>query len=141
MNIPELPANEQDAFYTSVWKIVRQIPTGKVSTYGQVASYIPCPQTVLPEDYKAYRARWAGTAMAACPGDVPWQRVINSQGKISIRQGAERQRQLLEAEGITFDTRDRVDLKRFGWEGPSADWLRENNLIAPDAPQQLTLLP
>ncbi|MBK6795054.1 MAG: MGMT family protein [Anaerolineales bacterium] len=49
--------------------------------------------------------------MANCPDDVPWQRVINSQGKISERPGAERQRPLLEAEGVVFDAKGKVDLK------------------------------
>src|SRR5512133_3585147 len=114
--------------------IVRPIPACKGSTYGQVASFIPAPAGVTPEDYAANRARWAGYAMAACPSDVPWQRVINAQGKISARQGAEKQRSLLEAEGVVFDARERVDLKRFGWEGPSSEWLHENGLVAPDNP-------
>jgi methylated-DNA-protein-cysteine methyltransferase-like protein len=57
--------------------------------------------------------------MANCPDDVPWQRVINSQGKISERAGAERQRLLLEQEGVEFDAKDRVDLKKYGWSGKS----------------------
>ena len=59
--------------------------------------------------------------MAACPDDVPWQRVINSQGKISERAGAEKQRQLLEAEDIIFDAKDRIDLKKYGWKGSAED--------------------
>jgi methylated-DNA-protein-cysteine methyltransferase-like protein len=47
---------------------------------------------------------------------VPWQRVINSKGEISPRPGAEEQRHLLEAEGVEFDPRGRVDLGHFGWE-------------------------
>ncbi len=136
----ELPANARDIFFPTVWKIVREIPPGKVSTYGQIAGYIPVPEGVLPDDYQANRARWVGHAMAASPADVPWQRVINSQGKISARQGAKEQRSLLEAEGVVFDARERVDLKRFSWQGPSAEWLRQNGLIAPDEPQQLNLL-
>jgi methylated-DNA-protein-cysteine methyltransferase-like protein len=56
--------------------------------------------------------------MANAPDDVPWQRVINSQGKISLRPGlgAPTQRLLLEQEGVEFDAKDRVDLKRFGWD-------------------------
>ncbi len=138
MNDFELPAAEQEAFYQAVWKIVRQIPHGQVSTYGQIAEYIPNPAGIAPEVYQSSRARWAGHAMAACPPDVPWQRVINAQGKISIRRGAEEQRRLLEAEGVEFDARERVDLKRYGWAGPSSDWLRENNFLASDA-QQLSL--
>jgi methylated-DNA-protein-cysteine methyltransferase-like protein len=64
-----------------------------------------------------------GGAMAACPADVPWQRVINSQGKVSLRKGGggEEQRRLLEAEGVLFDEKERVDLSEFAWEGPSQD--------------------
>jgi methylated-DNA-protein-cysteine methyltransferase-like protein len=136
MNELELPPAERDVFLQAVWKVVRQIPSGQVSTYGQVADYIPAPAGISAEDYKAFRARWTGYAMAACPPDVPWQRVINSQGKISIRRGAEEQRRLLEAEGVQFDSRERVDLKRYGWPGPSPDWLRDNHLLAPDEPKQ-----
>jgi methylated-DNA-protein-cysteine methyltransferase-like protein len=136
----EIPLEARDAFFAAVWKIVREVPTGKVTTYGQVAGFIPCPTGVPAEIYPAVRARWVGQAMAASPSGVPWQRVINSQGKISGRAGAERQRSLLEAEGIPFDERQRVDLKRYGWAGPSADWLRENSLLAPDEPQQLSRL-
>jgi methylated-DNA-protein-cysteine methyltransferase-like protein len=59
--------------------------------------------------------------MAACPKDVPWQRVLNSKGEISLRAGAAEQRRLLEAEGVVFDDKGRVDLARFGWQGPEAD--------------------
>jgi hypothetical protein len=69
--------------------------------------------------------------MANCPGDVPWQRVINSQGKISLRPGGNQQRLLLEGEGVEFDEHDRVDLKRFRWEGPPDDWLKARNLWLP----------
>ncbi len=105
------------AFNQRVWDVVRQIPVGKVTTYGRIAEMIPPPGGMDPKDYSAFGARWVGGAMAACPPDVPWQRVINAQGKISLRRGAEQQRKLLEAEGIQFDERDRVDLKVYLWEG------------------------
>jgi len=108
----------QAFFYSRVWDIVRLIPQGKVATYGQIASLVMAPFGVSADNYRAFGARWVGGAMASCPDDVPWQRVINSQGKISLREGAERQRQLLEEEGVQFDDRDRVDLRRFGWNGP-----------------------
>jgi methylated-DNA-protein-cysteine methyltransferase-like protein len=116
MNIPQLPPAQRTAFFKVVWAVVRQIPPGKVSTYGQVGGLVAHPAGVKDEDYKAFRGRWVGQAMAECPGDVPWQRVINSEGKISPRPGAELQRQLLEAEGVNFDARQRVDLARFGWK-------------------------
>jgi len=108
---------DQQAYYAQVWTLARQIPRGQVATYGQIAQMIPPPAGVETEDYKAFSPRWVGSAMAACPDDVPWQRVINSQGKISQRPGAERQRQLLEEEGIVF-VKDKVDLKTVGWNGP-----------------------
>lgn len=115
MNYTSLP-NPQ-VYYEQVWKLVRQVPPGKVATYGQIAQMLPLPGGIEPQDYKAFGPRWAGEAMAACPHDVPWQRVINSQGKISQRPGAEKQRQLLEQEGIVF-VKDRVDLKVYQWRGP-----------------------
>jgi methylated-DNA-protein-cysteine methyltransferase related protein len=136
----DLQPPARDIFFQTIWKIVRLIPPGKVSTYGQIAGYIPTPEGVLPDDYLANRARWAGHAMAASPADVPWQRVINSQGKISARQGSKEQRRQLEAEGVVFDARERIDLARYGWQGPDPDWLRQNGLVAPDEPQQLSLL-
>jgi len=114
------PPNLQ-AYYEQVWNIVRQIPFGKVAAYGQIAKMLPPPAGVEIEAYAAFAPRWVGGAMAACPADVPWQRVINSQGKISEREGAERQRQLLESEGIIFDAKDRVDLKKYGWSGRNED--------------------
>ena len=110
------PPNQQ-AYYELVWEIVRRIPKGKVAAYGQIAKMIPPPMGVAIESYTAFGPRWVGGAMAACPDDVPWQRVINSQGKISARPGAERQRQMLEEEGVEFDPKDRVDLKKYGWSG------------------------
>ena len=112
------PPNQQ-AYYEQVWNLVRQIPPGKVAAYGQIALMIPPPIGVDFDAYKAFSPRWVGGAMAACPDDVPWQRVINSQGKISPRPGgAEKQRQLLEQEGVAFDAKDRVDFKKSGWKGP-----------------------
>jgi methylated-DNA-protein-cysteine methyltransferase related protein len=119
------------AFKALVWKIVQQIPPGKVCSYGRVASLIPPPPGMDPPDYRAFGARWVGGAMANSPEGVPWQRVVNAQGKISLKpgRGYEQQRQLLVEEGIEFDPRDRIDLERFGWEGPGEEWLREEGLL------------
>jgi methylated-DNA-protein-cysteine methyltransferase-like protein len=118
MNFPSPP--DQQAYYEDVWDLVRQVPPGKVATYGQIAQMIPLPPDVNAEEYKAFGPRWVGSAMAACPDEVPWQRVINSQGKISERPGAARQRQLLEAEGVVF-VKDKVDLKVYQWRGPKQE--------------------
>jgi methylated-DNA-protein-cysteine methyltransferase-like protein len=103
--------------YARIYALVRLIPAGQVSTYGQLARLAGCT------------ARVAGYAMAAVrPVDaVPWHRVINSQGRISRRrEGADgdiRQRRLLEGEGVCFDALDRVDLAAVAWPGPGWDWL------------------
>jgi methylated-DNA-protein-cysteine methyltransferase-like protein len=110
---------KREEFNLHVWALVRQIPPGKVCTYGQIAALLPPPAGMDPKSYKAFGARWVGGAMAACPHDVPWQRVINSQGKVSLRSagGGTQQRELLESEGVVFDEHDRVDLKIYAWSG------------------------
>lgn len=109
----------QDTYYAQVWDMVRQIPYGKVTTYGQIAKMLPPPQGVEIEAYAAFGPRWVGGAMANCPDDVPWQRVINAQGKISQRPGAQRQKELLLEEGVLFDEKERIDLKEYGWGSDS----------------------
>jgi methylated-DNA-protein-cysteine methyltransferase-like protein len=109
---------DRAVFNARVWDLVRQIPFGQVATYGQIAGLLPTPPGMDYKSYQAFGPRWVGGAMAACPEGVPWQRVINAQGKISLRGGSEnQQRELLEAEGIQFDEHDKVDLKRYGWKG------------------------
>ena len=96
---------------------MRQVPVGRVATYGQIAKLIPKPEVVSAEDYKMASAQWVGLAMAACPDDVPWQRVINSQGKISPRAEAGKQKQLLQSEGVLFSY-EKLDLQEYQWMGP-----------------------
>ena len=105
----------KDEFNLRVWEQVRQIPRGRVSTYGWIATLVGPPPGKDARSYLAFGARWVGGAMAACPDEVPWWRVINSKGEISARPGAQEQRKLLEKEGVKFDAKGRVDLKRYGW--------------------------
>ena len=99
--------------YERIYRVVRQIPAGKVATYGQVAYIVgpPCgPRQV----------GWALAALRESSVDppVPWQRVVNSKGKSSI--GSE-QITLLKKEGVACDDTGRIDLKRFGWDGIGED--------------------
>lgn len=95
--------------YAPIYRVVKRIPRGRVATYGQVAELAGL----------GGHARQVGYALHALSDDavVPWHRVINAAGQISLRgeHAGEIQRQLLEAEGVVFDRRDRVDLKRFRW--------------------------
>ena len=118
------------AFNRQVWDIVRQVPVGRVATYGQIARLIPPPEGVEPQSYRTLGPRWVGSAMARCPAGIPWQRVINAKGEISLRPGAEHQRDLLEAEGVVFNDRGRIDLSRFGWQ--TKDTAAEPPRLFPD---------
>lgn len=95
--------------YERIYAVVRQVPPGKVVSYGQVGQIIGCS------------ARLVGYAMAALRyndvPDVPWQRVINRQGKISLHDpfGKSEQRRLLEEEGVIFDQKDQVNFLEYGW--------------------------
>ena len=96
--------------YERIYRVVRRIPDGQVATYGQIASLAGLPG----------HARQVGYALHALRDeDVPWHRVINARGEISARSdpGPEPlQRVMLESEGVEFDSRGRVDLRRFQWE-------------------------
>jgi len=125
---------DPDTFNLVVWQITKQIPRGQVSTYGQIASMIPPPDSVGPEDYKRLGAVWVGHALNQTPEDkgIPWQRVINSRGGISLPgTAADQQRQRLETEGVDFNDKDVVDFDRYGWDGPSEAWLKEHGLHKP----------
>ncbi|NDJ59630.1 MAG: cysteine methyltransferase [Chloroflexi bacterium] len=138
-------------FNQTVYLIVRQIPAGQVATYGQIASMIPTPDGVDPADYDNLGARWVGEALDAISGPdeaaIPWQRVINSRGGISMSEqnpAAALQRARLRAEGSLHNDAEVVDLAVFGWGGPDADWLRDHDLLPPrpikrDGPTQLPL--
>ena len=103
--------------YQRIYALVRQVPRGRATTYGNIARLVP-----------GCTPRMVGYAMAALPEDtdVPWHRVINAQGRISIRRdGGDGlvQRLLLEDEGIVFDRDGRTDLECYGWMVPDLDFL------------------
>ena len=99
------------SFYEHVYALVRQIPPGAVVTYGQVAALLGAPRAARAVGY-ALRFLPAGT-------NVPWHRVINHRGQISLRTPVESpllQRLLLEEEGVVFDAEGRVDLSIYRWQ-------------------------
>jgi len=96
--------------YARIYAVVRRVPRGRVSTYGQIARLARLPG----------HARQVGYAMHALPSGtgVPWQRIVNAKGEISRRShagGELTQRILLEREGVRFNARGRIDLARYGW--------------------------
>ena len=94
--------------FQRIHDVVSQVPSGQVVTYGQIARHLGMPSG----------ARTVGWAMRECPEGVPWHRVLNAQGRTSLRgPGAELQRTLLEDEGVQFGLSDRVDLRVYGWDG------------------------
>ena len=99
-----------NTFFERVYELVRQVPAGKVVTYGQVARALGSPGA----------ARTVGWAMRACPDDVPWHRVVNGKGEMSLRShplGELVQRDLLEEEGDVFGMHGRIELKISCWDG------------------------
>lgn len=105
-------------FYEQVYAVVRRIPRGQVTSYGRIAAMLGAPNA----------ARAVGYALRALKDKkpdpnfepVPWQRVINSQGRISIvnrEYGAQRQAELLREEGVEVSPELYVDLEKYLWAG------------------------
>ncbi|MEN8376840.1 MAG: methylated-DNA--[protein]-cysteine S-methyltransferase [Gemmatimonadota bacterium] len=105
-------AGASEGGYAAIYAVVREIPPGRVATYGQIAALAGRPGA----------ARQVGYALAAlrAEADVPWHRVINVRGEVSERRGGTAyehiQRDVLVAEGVEFDERGRIDLARFRWD-------------------------
>ena len=110
---------QASSFFDRVHEVVRQIPRGKVATYGQIARMLDMP-------HGARTVGWALGGLKEGTG-VPWFRVVTSQGQVHFAE----QRTLLEQEGVVFDDRGRINLKRYQWEGLSepeiADLFRERD--------------
>jgi methylated-DNA-protein-cysteine methyltransferase-like protein len=98
--------------YPAIYAVVRQIPAGRVATYGQVAALAGLAGKPRLVGYALFRV--------APDDEIPWQRVVNARGEISpsvFRKGSDYlQRELLEAEGVCFDAQGRIDLKRYRWQ-------------------------
>jgi len=104
-----MKSSKRISLYDRIFEVVRLVPVGSVATYGQIAHIVGCFPRVV------------GYAMhsVSIEDDVPWQRIINSKGKISFPLGTEgfdEQKAILEAEGVVFDKMGKIDLKKFGWE-------------------------
>lgn len=103
-----------------IYELVRQVPAGRVATYGQIAFVAGLPS-----------ARMVGRALALLPSgrEVPWHRIVNSQGRIAVRAGAAsadaEQARRLRAEGVLLDRSGRVDFASVAWPGPPWAWLAE----------------
>jgi len=104
---PNVKGRAEPGPFERVWMIVQRIPRGRVATYGQISQMIDRRLTPIA----------IGWALRAVPeGAIPWHRVVNASGGVSTdREHPGLQRALLEAEGVRFDARGRVDLERVGW--------------------------
>ncbi|MDD5800262.1 MAG: MGMT family protein [Coriobacteriales bacterium] len=101
-----------EAFFQRAYDIVRQIPRGRVATYGQVARMMGEPR----------KARFVGFAMHSSPGmagGVPCHRVVFADGSLApgfAFGGPGQQRRILQEEGVGFLPSGKVDMRRFQWE-------------------------
>ncbi len=98
--------------HQEIHDVVMTIPHGRVSTYGAVARRVG-----------GCTARLVGYALSSLPtgSRVPWHRVVNAQGRISLPgEAGQRQRELLESEGVAFDDAGAIDLDRHGWSAASS---------------------
>ena len=109
------------ALFARIYEVVQQVPRGQVATYGQIALIAG-----------ASTPRLVGRALRELPPrrKVPWHRIVNSQGKISPRDGQDpkgspdrEQQRRLKAEGVFLDRQGRVDFASVAWTGPSWAWL------------------
>jgi methylated-DNA-protein-cysteine methyltransferase-like protein len=97
------------AFSQKVKEVIKRIPAGKVATYGQVAAIAGNPWAVRGVVWVLHSS--------SAKENLPWQRVVNAKGKISLgrNQGYEEQKALLESEGVTFGPGDVIDFDRYLW--------------------------
>ena len=92
-------------FMAAVWALARRVPPGRATTYG----------TLAEAHYGVVKgSRGVGQAMARCPGDVPWWRVVHADGSMKGAAGADEQRARLAEEGVPLTADGRVDWARAG---------------------------
>jgi len=104
-----------ESFHRRVISIIKKIPRGKVATYGRIA--------VLAGNPRAARQVVRALHSSSEKEKLPWHRVVNARGRISLKPGSgyELQKALLEKEGVDFDETDRVDLELFLWDSGRSD--------------------
>jgi methylated-DNA-protein-cysteine methyltransferase-like protein len=111
------------SFYEKVYAVVRQIPPGQVTSYGRIAKMLDAPQASRAVGYAMRALRWRDESEYQ---NIPWFRVLNSQGGISLKgEGAFIQADRLMSEGIEVSKNFKVDLDEYLWEGLLPHQVRE----------------
>jgi methylated-DNA-protein-cysteine methyltransferase related protein len=105
-------ARAAGGFSAAVWALARRVPPGRATTYGLLAEAHYGAAGVATRS--ALGARGVGQAMARCPGDVPWWRVVRADGRMKGAPGADEQRARLAEEGVPLTADGRVDWARAG---------------------------
>ena len=113
---------EEKSFYEQVYAVVRRIPAGTVTSYGRIAQMLGRPNAARAVGYalSALKDKRDEDEEADDYDDIPWHRVINSQGRISIQNreySAQQQARLLRSEGVRVSEDLHIDLSEFLWEG------------------------
>jgi methylated-DNA-protein-cysteine methyltransferase-like protein len=110
----------QPNFYINVYKVAQQIPPGKVTSYGRIAHMLGSPHAARAVGYALSSLKNPDSDDLYTSATVPWQRIVNSQGRISIHhreQTAQKQARLLREEGVDVDENLRINLDKFLWQG------------------------
>jgi len=95
-----------DSFFEEVYRIVKRVPYGRVVSYGQIALLLGSPRA----------ARQVGWAMRHCPDELPWHRVVKTDGTVAGGGVSAQRRAMLAAEGVRFLPDGRVDMKACRWK-------------------------
>jgi len=124
------PKKADDRPFERVWRLVRKIPRGKVTTYGELSRGIDGRLTPIG----------VGWAIRAAPeGAIPWQRVVGAGGRIATdNEHPGLQRMILESEGVRFERDGKIDLARFGWApkaGASPQKAMKGRAVTKNAPK------
>ncbi|WDI32321.1 MGMT family protein [Hyphococcus flavus] len=100
-----------------IYALIREVPKSEVASYGMIASLVP-----------GVGPRQAARALRTAPKGLPWHRIITSSGCMADHSGAEKQKRLLKAEGVTFKKNGAVDWGSHRWSGPSQNWITKSQL-------------